>query len=268
MDIRNTKEYKEMGYAVVSCPICERETLDSYWICEHCGWEYDGVTDEAAFSAANGATVGEYRLRYQVRKALREKKARASRSNSESVLFSPHPKQIVVTKKELRRQMLLNFANPNNLLQILVFGKNHPKFEERLTKVCIKLQTASSFIYRRRQETGKLSEREYERYLYDSYCENPAECRVRLEEIYRRDGLDPREISEELTNTVFEKFCAVKRYTLPMIANTAEYAYFSFFRHIILFVIEHDDCPEVKITGSYCYPDLPGMTECDVDFDY
>ena len=87
-------------------------------------------------------------------------------------------------------------------------------------------------------------------------------------ELFRREGRDPREVSDELTRNVFEKFCAVKRYTLPMIANAAEYAYFSFFRHIILFVVEHDRCPEAEIISGYRYPDLPGMSRCEIDFDY
>ena len=188
-------------------------------------------------------------------------------SERKSASFSPHPKQIVVTKKELRRQ-LFNFNDPDNLLQVQAFGKSHPKFEERLTKTCFKLQLAASFVYRRGQEVAKLSEREYERRLYDPRCENIAECHNRLEEIFRLEGRDPREVSDELTRNVFEKFRAVKRYTLPMIANAEEYAYFSFFQHIILFVVEHDRCPDVGIAGSYRYPDLPGMCRCEVDFDY
>lgn len=181
--------------------------------------------------------------------------------------FSPHPRQIVVTKKELRRQ-LFNFDDPDNLLQVLAFGKGHPKFEEQLTKACFKLQLAASFVYRRGQETEKLSEREYEQRLYDPRCEDLTECHDRLVELFQQEGRDPREVSDELTRNVFEKFRAVKRYTLPMIANTAEYAYFSFFRHIILFVVEHDRCPEAEIAGGYRYPDLPGMCECEIDFDY
>lgn len=188
-------------------------------------------------------------------------------SERNAIPFSPHPKQIVVTKKELRRQML-NFDDPNNLLQVLAFGKSHPKFEERLTKACIRLQLAASFVYRRGREAAKLSEREYERRLYDPLCENLAECHNRLAELFQREGLDAREVSDGLTRNVFEKFRAVKRYTLPMIANAAEYAYFSYFRHIILFVAEHDRCPDAEPIGSYRYPDLPGMCECEIDFDY
>lgn len=28
-------------FRIVSCPVCGHPTLDMYWICAHCGWEYD-----------------------------------------------------------------------------------------------------------------------------------------------------------------------------------------------------------------------------------
>ena len=40
MDIRETIEFKEFGYKVVTCPVCGNETLDNYYICPHCGNEY------------------------------------------------------------------------------------------------------------------------------------------------------------------------------------------------------------------------------------
>lgn len=64
MNIRDTVKYKELGYEIVSCLVCGNETLDFYWICEHCDWEYDGTTDENDFSDANGMTVKEYRQKY------------------------------------------------------------------------------------------------------------------------------------------------------------------------------------------------------------
>ena len=50
-------------YTVILCPVCSRKTLDNYSICRHCGWEYDGFGAEH-FSAANGATLEEYRRAY------------------------------------------------------------------------------------------------------------------------------------------------------------------------------------------------------------
>ena len=46
MNLRETAEYKEHGFKIVTCPVCGNETLDMYWICEHCGWEYDYTKSE------------------------------------------------------------------------------------------------------------------------------------------------------------------------------------------------------------------------------
>ena len=50
-------------FTVILCPICENKTLDNHYICRHCGWEYDGFPDRH-YSAANGATLAEYREQY------------------------------------------------------------------------------------------------------------------------------------------------------------------------------------------------------------
>ena len=50
-------------YTVILCPVCERKTLDCHDVCRHCGWEYDGFGEDHA-SAANGATLREYRAAY------------------------------------------------------------------------------------------------------------------------------------------------------------------------------------------------------------
>ena len=53
-----------------------------------------------------------------------------------------------------------------------------------------------------------------------------------------------------------------------MLANTIEFEYFSFYRYILLYVIEHDVYPDVPIAPWYKYPLLPGMCGCDIDLDY
>lgn len=64
MNIRETPEYKEYGFKIVTCPVCGNETLDMNWICGHCGWEYDNIKSEDEYSAANGSTVKDYREKY------------------------------------------------------------------------------------------------------------------------------------------------------------------------------------------------------------
>lgn len=61
IDLRSTQEYQKLGYQIVICPVCGNETLDGYWICQHCGWEYDDTTDENIYSSCNKATITEYR---------------------------------------------------------------------------------------------------------------------------------------------------------------------------------------------------------------
>ena len=61
IDLRDTEEYRKYGYKIVTCPVCGHETLDHYYICQHCDWEYDGVTGEDEYSDANKATVSQYR---------------------------------------------------------------------------------------------------------------------------------------------------------------------------------------------------------------
>lgn len=60
-DLRATQEYREMGFKIIKCPVCGKETLDDYFICPYCGWEYDGTTEEDVYSSCNQATVAEYR---------------------------------------------------------------------------------------------------------------------------------------------------------------------------------------------------------------
>ena len=53
----------DADHTVIVCPVCNRKALDNYEICCHCGWEYDGLPEDQ-FSAANGATLIEYREEY------------------------------------------------------------------------------------------------------------------------------------------------------------------------------------------------------------
>lgn len=72
----NTEEYKNYGFSIVDCPICGRKTLDMFWICSGCGWEYDIFINYEANeeSHCNGCTPDEYRRQYfELYKALVEK---------------------------------------------------------------------------------------------------------------------------------------------------------------------------------------------------
>ena len=50
---------------LVLCPVCGGEVGALYGICPRCGWEYDGVTEDAGFSGANGMTLREYKNQWR-----------------------------------------------------------------------------------------------------------------------------------------------------------------------------------------------------------
>ena len=103
MDIRETDEFKSGDFHIVTCPVCRNETLDNYWICAHCGWEYDGTHDEDARSAANGMSIRQYRAIYPEKvKAQTGSETSAVQESILELLESP----------ELRTYLL---ANPERL---------------------------------------------------------------------------------------------------------------------------------------------------------
>ena len=64
IDPRDTVEYREDQFPIVTCPVCGNETLGMNWICPRCGWEQDGAEADSDFSSANGATPRKYRSLY------------------------------------------------------------------------------------------------------------------------------------------------------------------------------------------------------------
>lgn len=55
-------------YHITTCPCCGNETFDMYFICPHCGWEYDGTQNNHEYSSANKSTLLEYRLRFNAKR--------------------------------------------------------------------------------------------------------------------------------------------------------------------------------------------------------
>ena len=65
-DLKNTPEYRSGMFRIVTCPVCGHPTLDMYWICEHCGWEYDiELQTEDEESPCNGMSLRAYRELYK-----------------------------------------------------------------------------------------------------------------------------------------------------------------------------------------------------------
>ena len=272
--LKSTPEYRSGMFRIVSCPVCGHPTLDMYWICAHCGWEYDNeLQTEDEESPGNGMSLREYRKLYQVGGTG------MARVGKDRWVANLHPRNIPVTKTTLRKMLsLYDDRLSRALCCALATGEDHPHFQEWLTKASFHLQTLTSFVYIGPYPDGgpyftrramKLPEKYYAK-AFDAFCESPEECRDRLESLRNEDAeLFPNGITGELVDSTFAKYLAVKRYTLPMLTNTSEFNYFSFYRHILLYVVEHDTHPEFPVPDTgYKYPPLPGMSECDIDFDY
>lgn len=272
--LKNTPEYRSGMFRIVSCPVCGHPTLDMYWICAHCGWEYDNeLQTEDEESPGNGMSLREYRKLYQVGGTG------MARVGKDRWVANLHPRNIPVTKTTLRKMLsLYDDRLSRALCCALATGEDHPHFQEWLTKASFHLQTLTSFVYIGPYPDGgpyftrramKLPEKYYAK-AFDAFCESPEECRDRLESLRNEDAeLFPNGITGELVDSTFAKYLAVKRYTLPMLTNTSEFNYFSFYRHILLYVVEHNTHPEFPVPDTgYKYPPLPGMSECDIDFDY
>lgn len=52
-------------YRIVRCPICGKYTLNSYHICENCGWEHEPMKNDYIESSANHMSIYEYRKRFR-----------------------------------------------------------------------------------------------------------------------------------------------------------------------------------------------------------
>ena len=223
-DLKNTLEYRSGMFHIVSCPVCGHSTLDMYWICAHCGWEYDNeLQTEDEESPGNGMSLRAYRELYQVGGTG------MARVGKDRWVANLHPRNIPVTKTTLRKMLsLYDDRLSRALCCALAIGEDHPHFQEWLTKACFHLQTLTSFVYIGPYPDGepyftrramKLPEKYYAK-AFDAFCESPKECRDRLESLRNEDaGLFPNGITGELVNSTFAKYLAVKRYTLPMLTS-------------------------------------------------
>ena len=59
--LMQTDEFVKFGYKIVKCPVCKKDTLDNYYVCPTCGWEYDPLcATKYSHSLLNGMSPLEY----------------------------------------------------------------------------------------------------------------------------------------------------------------------------------------------------------------
>lgn len=171
MDIRDTDEYKSGDFRIVTCPICKNETLDMYWICACCGWEYDYTADENEKSIANGMTIREYRATY-VANSAKQITVQAKSPHIElcreiiSLLHSPELKEFLLRNPQnLKADDYANIVAgaPISLMQkrmLLTRLANNSETEKESATIksyITALNSACEFLYGKSGKPGFLS---------------------------------------------------------------------------------------------------------------
>ncbi len=59
LSVNIINEQLSQGYRRITCPSCGNETFDDHFVCPHCGWEYDGITNKNQYSSCNKSTINE-----------------------------------------------------------------------------------------------------------------------------------------------------------------------------------------------------------------
>lgn len=70
-DERYDSEKTHFDRKIVRCPICGKLTLDWYYICENCHWEYDDYidnNDENEYSDVNKSSIKWFKENYESKK--------------------------------------------------------------------------------------------------------------------------------------------------------------------------------------------------------
>ena len=197
-----------------------------------------------------------------------------------------HPgRHIVVSKKELQEQLW--FRNePNVYLRFFACKPDDPRYEEWLTKSAYRLQLLGSFVYLVRctvypgrltgasgapfytKKIAKPPAKYYKETVFDPCCESLDECKDHLIGSFKNDNISESEVTDELVRKVFEKYLALQKYALPMLANVEEYGYFSFFRQVLLYISRHNTYPDFPIDSSFKCPTIPEIYDFEIDMDY
>lgn len=63
--LKDTVKYRDPIFPLATCPVCGEDAIPEDWICDRCGWQYDGTSENGAFSELNGMTLGEYKQRWR-----------------------------------------------------------------------------------------------------------------------------------------------------------------------------------------------------------
>ena len=114
---------------------------------------------------------------------------RCGKQKPENENLHRHYMEIIVSKKEMLEQ-LHSFGEQENLLKLLIYGKEFPGYELLLQKVSLKFELIGSFVYYAGERKRKLPERVYRRILFDDRYESFDEVKTQVERICEKSVED------------------------------------------------------------------------------
>ena len=109
-----------------------------------------------------------------------------------------HYMEIIVSKKEMLEQ-LRSFAEQDNLLKLLIYGKEISDYELLLQKISLKFELIGSFVYKSEGKTKKFLKKIYQRILFDDRYETFDEVKTQVERICQK------QVGDEIVWMVFAK---------------------------------------------------------------
>ena len=168
-----------------------------------------------------------------------------------------HLLQLNVSKKELSYQ--LSMLQPNeDLIRCLAGGPEAPDYEIRLFMASLKLQFVGMMAYVEHGECmKKLPPKEYEA-VFDTYLDTMEEAESWLRRLGRPDA------DESSARSLLEKYMAVKRHCIRMLASQREIYNAGEYRRIIDYIVKSGDVPEPVFPSSWSdMPELPPDAEAE-----
>ena len=190
-----------------------------------------------------------------------------------------HFGELVVTKNELIYQ-LSQHDRHNDLIKLLIFGKELHDYDICLMKASIKYGFLSSLVYRgSRTSNNKPPIKHYVRYVFEGGYENYDEVKENAEALYGK------ELSDEDAKRIFRKYLFAMIWLCQLMAFENEIMWSCYHKIVIEYAIEHDD---FNIPDCYCirqaldknfyerkinfnelfasYPEPDKIIECDFDY--
>ena len=194
---------------------------------------------------------------HAAKRAFRRAMHRHHRMKS-GYIYHHHCWEIVVSKKELMIQ-LAECSIHDNLLKLLIFGKENEDYEQLLLLTSLKFEFLGSLVYPvNKAKTTKPPLKTYIRKLFQGSYESPDEVNDSIRKITGSEG------SNEFARLIFRKLMFAIYTCVPCMADTDELWWVHTYRCFLEYAIEHDEfayptAKEVKNLWEAMPKDIPRL---------